>query len=233
MLARLFEVIVEDRGQLVERGDPGPRLKKLERLRLKGVRVAQVLHELPGQIFAALLAQRGVQRAVPHAGRAIGHRSLLLGDALGELCAALVARALGGSPQQLVGRELQVLVGVRVHRQLARRVRVRPSEQHHPPAARASGQVLGPRGRGGALAESLPDETLLLFGLAQVLDEHAGQLADAGQPRRDPELRQRLFLKRVDVSEVLGQLLVGRTLGHVRALHRGVAPRERNKRRRP
>jgi hypothetical protein len=107
---------------------------------------------------------------------------------------------------------------VRVHGELARRVRVHAREQDHAPAADPAGHVLDRRRRRPAALELLAHQPLVLLGLAQVLGEDPAQLGVAGHARGEPELGQRLLLDRVDVGQVLGQLLVERVVGHDRVL---------------
>ena len=101
-----------------------------------------------------------------------------------------------------------------MHGQLAGRVRVGAGEEHHPPAADAAGDVLDRRGLRAAPLELLADRALVSRGLDLVLGEDPRQVGVAGQPRGERHLGERLLLDRMDVGQVLRQLLVERAIGH-------------------
>jgi hypothetical protein len=71
---------------------------------------------------------------------------------------------------------------VRVHHQLARRVRVHAREQDHPPAADAPRDVLDSRGLRAPGFEPLAHEPLLALGLAQMFREGAPSSGSPAMP---------------------------------------------------
>lgn len=95
-----------------------------------------------------------------------------------------------------------------MHRELAGRVGICLGEQDHSPSTEPSGDVLDGRRSGVAPLELRAHQTLVLERLDEMLLEDGGQLPVTGDVRRSLHLHERLFLDRMNVAEVLRQLLV-------------------------
>lgn len=104
------ELLAEDPRQRLHPGDLGPRRQHLDGLGLDRVGVGQVGDELLADAVRILLAQRGIDRAVEACGEALAHRPFLSGDPLGHLDHRLIAGLARCARQQIVGRQLHVLV---------------------------------------------------------------------------------------------------------------------------
>src|SRR5215217_4896240 len=215
--ARLLEVLLERLAQLRLRGEDGGGLEQLKRLGLDRVRVLQIAVELGAQIVGIHLAQRGVHRALEPVRQPLGHRRLLLADRAGHLGGVDVAGALRDVHEQVVRRQLHVLVGVCVRHELAGRVRLGARERDHSDAARARHQVLHERAVCRARVQPGAHAALLLACLLEVLAERARELRVARHARCDDQLLERLLLDRMDVGQMLYELL-GDGVGHAARL---------------
>jgi hypothetical protein len=201
-------------------GDPLPALEQGDGLVLERVRVRDVLVELLAEVIRRDLAQRRLDDDVEHALQALGHRGLLGGDVASHCGRLLVARLLCHVLEQLVGRELHVLIGVGVRGELPRGVGVQLGEPDHSYPARLAGRVLDLRRLRSERLEAVPDALFVHLGLLEVHLERVGNGRVTGDPRRAPHLHQRLLLDGVDVGEVLDQLLLDRLRAHVPRLTR-------------
>src|SRR5581483_11238675 len=85
----------------------------------------------------------------------------------------------------------------------------------HRPATDAAGDVFERRGVGAARVQFLPYLSLLVLGLRQVLTKGRGELFVPGDARRPFQLGEGLDLDRVDVGQVLRQLLGDRAIAHL------------------
>ena len=135
-------------GQLPLPDDVRALAEQLDRLRLDRVRVAQVAVQLLAQSIRLLLAQRRLRGAVEQPLEPLRHGLLLAADPRSQLRRLSVARALGDPAQQVVCRELHVLVGVGVVDELPRRVGVELGEQGKADARDRAGRVLEQRRAG-------------------------------------------------------------------------------------
>jgi hypothetical protein len=185
------------------------------------VRVGEILDELLVQVVGVLLAQRRLHRGVGRVLEALRHRGLLVADLLRDRGCLLVARAARHAHEELVGGELEVLVGERVRRELAGRVGLASGEQDEALAADGHHGVLELRGRGAVGVEALSHEALVALGLSQVGAERVGELRVAGEVRGGAHLGEGLLLDGVRVGQVLDELLVDRTDGHTGRPTRG------------
>src|SRR3954469_17712943 len=142
VLARLVEVLGVELGEERVAGDLLALAQQLDRLVLDRVCVGEVLDELLVEVVGVLLAQRRLDRGVGRVLEALRHRRLLVADLRGDGGGLVVAGTLGDAQQELVGGELEVLVGERVRGELAGRVRL---------ALREQDEALAPDGHHGVL----------------------------------------------------------------------------------
>jgi len=101
--------------------------------------------------------------------------------------------------------------------ELAGRVGLRAREQHHADAARAGRHVLQSRRVRRVRLKAPPHQPLLLLGFDDVLPERARQLGVPRHARCSEQLLQRLHFDRMDVRQVLRELLFER-FGHAALL---------------
>jgi hypothetical protein len=142
------------------------------------------------------------------------HGQLLVAVAPRDLRGIGVPRALSHADQQLVGRELEVLVGQSVGDELAGRVGLRLREQREARPARLHDRVLHSGGRCAEGLEALPDTRLVVHGLLLVCAEQLRQPLVLGDLRRGLHLREGLLLDRMSVGQVLDDLVVQGLVGH-------------------
>ena len=95
-------------------------------------------------------------------------------------------------------------------RELARRVRLGAREQHEALPGRGPGQILQPRGGLAELLQALGDELLVALRLLEVGGEGRRHVGIVDEVRSGAHLRERLALDRMDVLEVLLDLLLSR-----------------------
>lgn len=114
MLASLGQVILVGGRQLARSRQLRPLLQQVDRLHLDRMSVAQVLVELLGQIIRREVPQGRVGCAIERDSQPLCHQALLLLDLARDVGRLGIAREIGDALQQIVGRELHVLVGERV-----------------------------------------------------------------------------------------------------------------------
>src|SRR3954453_5294045 len=214
VLARLAEVLGVELGEDRVARDLLALRQQLDRLVLDRVRVGEVLEQLLCEVVGVLLAQRRLDRGVGAVLDALRHRGLLVADLLGDGGGLLVPGAPRDAQQELVGGELEVLVGEGVSAELAGRVGLAAGEEDEPLAADRHDGVLELGGRRAMRVQALADEALVALGLGQVGPEGVGEAGVAGEVGRRAHLRDRLFLDGVRVGQVLDELVVDRAKGH-------------------
>src|SRR3954471_24421794 len=218
VLARLAEVLGVELGEDRVARDLLALRQQLDRLVLDRVRVGEVLEQLLCEVVGVLLAQRRLDRGVGAVLDALCHRGLLVADLLGDGGGLVVAGAPRDAQQELVGGELEVLVGEGVGGELAGGVRLAAGEEDEPLAADRHDGILELGGRRAVGVEALAHEPLVALGLGEVLAERVGEAGVAGEVGRRAHLRDRLLLDGVRVGQVLDELVVDRAKGHGVAL---------------
>src|SRR5581483_6866309 len=119
VLTRLDEVILVE---LVQRGlarEVGRTFEERDRLLLDRVRIGEVLPELLFDVRGADLAQRGIDCAVVALLEPSHHRALFVAELASRAGDVRLLRAIGGAREELVRRDFERLVAVRVREKLA------------------------------------------------------------------------------------------------------------------
>ena len=119
---------------------------------------------------------------------ALAHPALLRADRVREPHDVRFVRELRHPAEELVARELELLVGVGMRGKLRRGVGLQPREKHEPDAARPHHRLLDGCGRGSSRSERIAHRTLVVCRFLEVSAEQLGDLLIAREARRTPQL---------------------------------------------
>ncbi len=184
------------------------------------VGVGEVAVELRADVIGIDIPEGGVDGAVEAVRETVAHRPLLRLDLAADLGGGWVVRESRHPAQEVVRRLLHVLVGERVHDQLAWGVGLCRGEHGEAFAGQGPDGVLDRRGLRVVVSEALGNKARVAFGLDQMIGESRSDLLVLGELGRCPQLGERLLLDGMRVSQILDQLLLGCVWSHEALLTR-------------